>query len=85
MTDYPDLDDARLMLGAAAVILGQDHAATLALARARHDSQAGGYRALPLGPAHPPAAGARPSPRLVEEAWQGEDARGSTRAVIFEG
>ncbi len=33
MTDYPDLDDARLMLGAAAVILGQDHAATLALAR----------------------------------------------------
>ncbi len=30
----PDLEDAKLMLGAAAVILGQDHAATMALARA---------------------------------------------------
>ncbi len=34
MTEIPDLDDARLMLGAAAIVLGQDHAATLALARA---------------------------------------------------
>ncbi len=34
MSDLPDLEDAKLMLGAAAVILGEDHAATLALARA---------------------------------------------------
>ncbi len=30
----PNLEDAKLMLGAAAVILGEDHAATLALAKA---------------------------------------------------
>ncbi len=29
-----DLEDARLMLGAAAVVLGEDHAVTQALARA---------------------------------------------------
>ncbi len=34
MTDLPDIEDAKLMLGAAAIVLGQDHAATLALARA---------------------------------------------------
>ena len=34
MSDYPDLEDAKLMLGAAAIVLGQDHAATLALAKA---------------------------------------------------
>ena len=31
---YPDPEDAKLMLGAAAIVLGKDHAATLALARA---------------------------------------------------
>ena len=34
MTDLPDIEGAKLMLGAAAVVLGKDHAATLALARA---------------------------------------------------
>jgi hypothetical protein len=34
MTDLPDIEDAKLMLGAAAIVLGQDYAATLALARA---------------------------------------------------
>ena len=34
MPELPDLDDAKLMLGAAAVILGEDAPATLALARA---------------------------------------------------
>ncbi len=34
MTDYPDIDDVKLMLGAAAIVLGEDHAATVALARA---------------------------------------------------
>ncbi len=34
MTKCLDLDDAKLLLGAAAIILGRDHAATLALARA---------------------------------------------------
>ncbi|MHC4093638.1 MAG: hypothetical protein ACYSVY_25765 [Planctomycetota bacterium] len=34
MTDYPDIEDAKLMLGAAAIVLGQNHPATLALARA---------------------------------------------------
>ncbi len=34
MTDYPDLEDAKLMLGAAAIILGEDHPATKALAQA---------------------------------------------------
>ena len=34
MNDLPDIEDAKLMLGAAAIVLGQDHTATLALARA---------------------------------------------------
>ena len=34
MSEYPDLENAQLMLGVAALILGEDHAATLALARA---------------------------------------------------
>ncbi len=34
MTDLPDIEDAKLMLGAAAIVLGQDHGATLALAQA---------------------------------------------------
>ena len=34
MTDYPDIEDAKLMLGAAAIVLGKDHAATPALAQA---------------------------------------------------
>ena len=34
MSEIPELDDAKLMLGAAAIVLGPDHAATQALARA---------------------------------------------------
>ena len=34
MTDYPDLEDAMLVLEAAVIVLGKDHAATLGLARA---------------------------------------------------
>ncbi len=34
MTECPDLEDAKLMLGAMAIVLGKDHTATLALAQA---------------------------------------------------
>ncbi len=34
ISTIPDLEDAKLMLGAAAIVLGEDHAATLALVRA---------------------------------------------------
>lgn len=34
MTELPDLDDAKLILGAAAIVLGENHTATMALARA---------------------------------------------------
>ncbi len=74
MSEIPDLEDARLMLGAAAIVLGQDHAATQALARAVTTRKAADIEASRLAllaiPRHQRSAIAE----TVEATWEGEDA-----------
>ncbi len=71
--EIPDLDDAKLMLGAAAVILGQDHAATLALARAVTTRKAADIEAFRLALRDVPRDQRCGIAEIVEAAWQGED------------
>ena len=73
MSEIPDLEDAKLMLGAAAIVLGQDHAATLALARAVTTRQAADIEAFRLALRDVPRDQRRAIAETVEAAWQGED------------
>lgn len=68
----PDLDDARLMLGAAAVILGHDHAATRALARAVTTRKAADIEASRLALLSLPREERRAIADTVERAWAAE-------------
>ena len=61
MTDYLDLDNAELMLGATAVILGEDHAATLALALAVTTRKPADIKRSRLARAPSRATSAKPS------------------------
>ena len=72
MPDYPDLDDAKLMLGAAAVILGEGHAATLALARAVTTRKAADIESSRKALLAIPQNQRRAIAETVEHAWEGE-------------
>ncbi len=72
MTECPDLDDAKLMLGAAAVILGEDHAATLALARAVTTRKAADIEAFRLALRDVPRDQRRAIAETFEAAWEAE-------------
>ncbi len=81
MSDLPDLEDAKLMLGAAAIVLGEDHAATLALARAVTTRQAEdieasrlALRRIPRDQRRIPRDQRRAIAETVEAAWEAEDA-----------
>ena len=68
----PDLDDAKLMLGAAAIVLGQDHTATLALARAVTTRKPADIEAARLALLAIPQDMRRAIAETVEAAWEGE-------------
>ena len=72
MTELPDLDTAKLMLGATAVILGQDHAATLALARAVTTRKPADIERSRLAPRTIPRDQRRALAEMVEAAWEAE-------------
>ncbi len=74
MSELPDLEDAKLMLGAAAIVLGEDHAATLALARAVTTRQAEDIEASRLALRRIPRDQRRAIAETVEAAWEAEDA-----------
>ena len=74
ISTIPDLEDAKLMLGAAAVILGQDHAATLALARAVTTRKADDIEASRLALLAIPRDQRRVIAETVEKAWERKDA-----------
>ncbi len=74
MSDLPDIEDAKLMLGAAAVILGEDHAATLALAKAVSTRKAADIESSRLALCSLPRDQRRAIAEMVEQAWEGEDA-----------
>ncbi len=74
MSEIPDLEDAKLMLGAAAIVLGQDHAATLALARAVTTRKLADIEASRLALLAIPRDQRRAIAETVEAAWEGEDA-----------
>ena len=72
MTELPDLDDAKLMLGAAAIVLGEDHAGTLALARAVTTRKAADIAASRLALLAIPQDRRRAIAETVEHAWEAE-------------
>ena len=72
MTEIPDLEDARLMLGAAAVILGEDHAATLALAKAVTTRRADDIKRSRLALRALPRNQREAIAHVVEAAWDQE-------------
>ncbi len=73
MTDLPDIEDAKLMLGAASIVLGQDHAATLALARAVTTRKQADIEASRLALLALPQDMRREIAAAVEAAWEGEE------------
>ncbi len=73
ISTIPDLDDAKLMLGAAVVILGEDHAATLALARAVTTRKLADIEASRLVLLAIPREERKAIAAVVEEAWEAED------------
>jgi hypothetical protein len=73
MTDLPDIEDAKLMLGAAAIVLGKDHAATLALARAVTTRKQADIEASRLTLRALPKDMREAISDAVEEAWEGEE------------
>ncbi len=60
------------MLGAAAIMLGDDHAATLALARAVTTRRAADIKAARLALQALPRDQRRAMAETVEDAWEGE-------------
>ena len=72
MTDLPDIEDAKLMLGAASIVLGQDHAATLALARAVTTRKQADIEASRLALLAVPRDRRRAIAETVEQAWEVE-------------
>ncbi len=72
MTEYPDLDTAKLMLGAASIVLGEDHAATLALARAVTTRWGADTELSRLALRRIPRDQRRAIADLVETAWEAE-------------
>ena len=74
MTEYPDLEDAKLILGAAAIVLGEDHAATVALARAVTTRQGADIERSRLALRTIPRDQRCAIAAVVEKAWEGEDA-----------
>ena len=73
MTDLPDIEDAKLMLGAAVIILGQDHATTLALARAVTTRKPADIEASRLALRALPQDMRREIAAAVEAAWESEE------------
>ena len=73
MTEYPDLDDAKLMLGAAAIVLGEDHAATLALARTFTTRRGADIVRSRLALRTVPRDQRRAIAETVEAAWEAEE------------
>ncbi len=74
MSELPDLEDAKLMLGAAAIVLGEDHEATLALARAVTTRKAADIERSRLALRSLPRDQRSTIAETVEQVWQGEDA-----------
>ncbi len=74
MSEIPDLEDARLMLGAAAIVLGQEHEATLALARAVTTRKAADIEASRLALLAIPRDQRSAIADTVEAAWDCETA-----------
>ncbi len=73
MTDYPDLEDAKLLLGAAAIILREDHPATLALARAVTTRKPEDIEASRVALRQRPRDQREAIAAAVEQAWEGEE------------
>ena len=74
MTEYPDIKDAKLMLGAAAIVPGQNHAATLALARAATTRKLADIEASRLALRDLPKDAREAIADAIEQAWETEDA-----------
>ncbi len=73
MTDLPDIEDAKLMLGAAAIVLGKDHAATPALAQAVTTRKPADLEASRLALRALPQDTREAIADAVEEAWEAEE------------
>ncbi len=73
MTDLPDIEDAKLMLGAAAIVLGQNHAATLALARAVTTGKQADIEDTRLALRRLDRGMREAIADAVEHAWEGEE------------
>ena len=74
MNDLPDIENAKLMLGAAAIALGQDHAATLALARAVTTRKPEDIEASRVALRQRPRDQREAIAAAVEQAGEGEEA-----------
>ena len=73
MIDLPDLADAKLMLGAAAIILGEEHAVTRALARAVTTRKPEDIEASRVALCQRPRDQREAIAAAVEQAWEGEE------------
>ena len=74
MTDLPDIADAKLLLGAAAIILGEDHPATKALARAVTTRKPEDIEAARVALRQRPRDQREAIIAAVERTWEAEEA-----------